>query len=72
MRVARGIYRVSHMVEPHIGLRLDEEDRVLLDACAAKEKLSKSDILRRALRAYATALGVTAEQPKRTRPKPKK
>jgi hypothetical protein len=57
------------MVEPHIGLRLDAEDRALLDACAAHEKLSKSDILRRALRAYAKVLGVTAEQPKRRKPK---
>lgn len=59
------------MPEPHIGLRLDDEDRALLEACAAREKLSKSDILRRALRAYAAGLGVTAE-PERKRPKPKR
>jgi hypothetical protein len=52
------------MTDPHIGLRLDDEDRALLEACSAKEKLSKSDILRRALRAYAVALGVVAEPAK--------
>lgn len=56
------------MTDPHIGLRLDAEDRALLDACSAKEKLSKSDILRRALREYAVRLGVQAE-PKRGRRK---
>jgi uncharacterized protein (DUF1778 family) len=59
------------MTEPHIAIRLDAEDRALLDACAAKEKLTKSDILRRALRAYAAELGVTAEPVKRARSKPK-
>ncbi len=49
------------MTDPHIGLRLDAEDRALLEGCAAKEKLSKSDILRRALREYAVRLGVKAE-----------
>jgi hypothetical protein len=47
-----------------VGLRLDEEDLALLEALVAAEKLSRSDILRRALRAYAKALGVTP-QPKR-------
>jgi hypothetical protein len=59
------------MVEPLFNLRLDAEDQALLDACAAKEKLTKSDILRRALRAYAEGLGITAEPAKRARPKPK-
>lgn len=54
------------MPEPHIGLRLDDEDRTMLEECAAKEKLSKSDILRRALREYAAKLGVTGK-PKRKR-----
>jgi len=53
------------MVDPHMGLRLDAEDRALLDAVAAHEKLTRSDILRRALRAYAKELGVTVENPKR-------
>lgn len=56
------------MPEPHIGLRLDDEDRALLEACSKVEKLSKSDILRRALREYAKKLGVT-EEPKRGRTK---
>lgn len=60
------------MVEPHIGLRLDDEDRALLEGCAAQEKLSKSDILRRALRAYAKALGVEPSSAKRGKAKPKK
>jgi len=60
------------MPEPHLAIRLDAEDRALLDACAAKEKLTKSDILRRALRAYAQSLGVTANGSGRGRTKPKK
>jgi len=52
------------MTEPHIGLRLDPQDRALLAACARKKKLTKSDIMRLALRDYAAALGVTAEPPK--------
>ena len=59
------------MVDPHIGLRLDTEGRELLEACSAHEKLSKSDVLRRALREYAKALGVTAEPTKRPKPKRK-
>jgi hypothetical protein len=59
------------MPEPHIGLRLDAEDRAILEACSAREKLSKSDILRRALRAYATSLGVEIEAVKRRRTKSK-
>lgn len=44
-----------------VGLRLDDEDMALLEACVRVEKLSKSDILRRALRAYAKTLGVDAK-----------
>lgn len=43
---------------PHFALRLDEEDRGLLDAVASREKLTKSDILRRGLREYAARLGI--------------
>jgi uncharacterized protein (DUF1778 family) len=57
------------MTDPHIGLRLDDEDRALLDAVAAHEKLTRSDILRRALRAYAKDLGVTVEPVKRGKSK---
>lgn len=60
------------MTDPHIGLRLDTEDRALLEACSKREKLSKSDILRRALRAYAQALGVKAEPVTRGKSKPKR
>lgn len=59
------------MPETLFNLRLDEEDRALLEACSTKEKLSKSDIFRRALRAYAENLGVT-EQRQRPKPKPKR
>jgi hypothetical protein len=54
------------MSEPHIGLRLDTEDRALLEACSKAEKLNKSDIIRRALRHYAKKLGVVPA-PKRGR-----
>ena len=51
-----------------IALRLDDEDRALLEAVTRAEKLTMSDIFRRALRLYAKDLGV--KQPKPTkRPK---
>ena len=61
------------MPEKLLNIRMDDEDRALLDACSAKEKLTKSDILRRALRAYAAEIGVTADvaKPKRAKPKRK-
>lgn len=55
------------MTEPHIAIRLDDEDRALLAACSAAEKLTKSDILRRALRDYAKKIGVSLEDGKRQR-----
>jgi hypothetical protein len=60
------------MPEKLLNIRMDDEDRALLDACSAKEKLTKSDILRRALRAYAASLGVTAGVAKPRRSKPKR
>jgi hypothetical protein len=53
------------MTEPHMAIRLDAEDRALLEACAKAEKLTKSDIMRRALRAYARSIGVQVGTPKR-------
>jgi hypothetical protein len=44
------------MPEKLINLRMDEEDQELLEACARHEKLTKSEILRRALREYARKL----------------
>jgi predicted transcriptional regulator len=44
--------------KPIIGIRLDPEDVELLDAMAAKEERSRSDVVRRAIRAYAKELGV--------------
>lgn len=60
------------MPEPLFVIRLDAEDRALLEACAAKEKLTMSDTTRRAIRAYAVHLGVEATTPKRGKRKPKK
>lgn len=60
------------MVETLFNVRLDEEDLGLLESCAEREKLTKSDILRRALRAYAAGIGVTPEGKPRTKPKPKR
>jgi hypothetical protein len=37
-------------------IRFDAEDQGLLDRCIAHEKLTASDVLRRALRAYAKSL----------------
>jgi len=39
-------------------IRLDSEDRDILDAIAEAEKLPRSDVLRRGLRHYGKLLGV--------------
>lgn len=46
-----------------VSLRLDNEDSQTLADLVKVEKLSKSDVIRRALRAYAEKLGVA--KPKR-------
>lgn len=52
---------------------LDEEDRALLDACAAKDKLTRSDVVRRAVRAYAQQIGALEPKPRaRAAKKPQK
>jgi hypothetical protein len=51
--------------DPLMNVRLDDEDRALLEAVAAHEKLSKSDIIRRAIREYAARLGVKLPKPKK-------
>jgi len=54
------------MVEkPIVGLRLAPDELALLDALAAHEERSRSDVVRRAIRAYAEKLGVTAKPAKR-------
>lgn len=52
-----------------IGLRLGPDELALLDALAAHEERSRSDVLRRALRAYAEKLGVAAGPVKRLKKK---
>jgi len=47
-----------------VSLRLDGEDSQTLADLVKVEKLSKSDVIRRALRAYAEKLGVL-RKPKR-------
>ncbi len=49
--------------------RIDAEDRALLDAVSEADKLSRGDVLRRALRHYAGHLGV--KLPKTPKPKKK-
>ena len=51
-----------------ITLRLDDEDRRMLDRLCAIEKLSKVEIVRRGLRAYARALGVEQRSRKSSTP----
>ncbi len=43
----------------HFFVMLDEEDRIALEEAAKLEKLTKSDVLRRALRAYYRELRKT-------------
>ena len=54
---------------PTIGIRFTPEELALLDALMATEERSRSDVVRRAVRAYAEKLGVKPSKPKR---KPKK
>ncbi|HEX2876956.1 MAG TPA: ribbon-helix-helix protein, CopG family [Polyangiaceae bacterium] len=54
------------MVEkPIVGIRLSPDELALLEALAAHEERSRSDVLRRAIRAYAEKLGVTVKPAKR-------
>lgn len=48
------------MTIPLFPLGLDAEDRALLEATAKAEKLTRSDVLRRALRDYAKRFEVMA------------
>ena len=54
---------------PAIGLRLPPDELALLDALAEREERSRSDVIRRAIRAYAKALGVEAKPPRKTKGK---
>ena len=60
------------MAEMLISARFDEKDLKLLEACKATEKLTASDILRRAVRHYAKHLGVDAEPASTPKRKKKK
>ena len=54
-------------------VKFPSDDLAILEALEQFERLKRSDIVRRAVRAYATQLGVEAEQgTKPKRPKPKK
>lgn len=46
-------------------IRFEGEDLALLKALEAEERLSRSDVVRRAVRAYAKQLGVEAPKPRR-------
>lgn len=48
-------------------IRLDAEDRALLDAIAEREKMARADVIRRAVRFYSEHLGVRIPKTKRTR-----
>lgn len=62
------------MVEPTttVCVKFPPDDLALLEALEHFERLKRSDIVRRAVRAYAAQLGVGAHQgtkPKRSKPK---
>jgi metal-responsive CopG/Arc/MetJ family transcriptional regulator len=59
-----GIAGLAMTRSPTIGIRFTSEDLELLDLLAEKEERNRSDIVRRAIRAYAVSLGVTVK-PKR-------
>ena len=50
--------------QPNVNLRLDPEDLKLLQEAAKVEKLTRSDTIRRAIRAYAKQLGIQPQSPK--------
>lgn len=54
---------------PTIGIRFTPAELTLLDALMAFEERSRSDVVRRAVRAYAEKLGVKAGPPARKRKK---
>jgi metal-responsive CopG/Arc/MetJ family transcriptional regulator len=58
------------MAETLVGVKLDDEDLGMLEACMAREKLNRSDSIRRAIRHYAEHLGVKPDQ--RSKPKRKR
>jgi metal-responsive CopG/Arc/MetJ family transcriptional regulator len=47
-----------------VALKLDAEHKQLLNELIAVEKLNRSDVLRRAIRAYAKVLGIEPRQGK--------
>lgn len=49
--------------QPQVGVRFDDQDRAILEAVAKHERLTHSDIIRRAVRAYARELGVVPQPP---------
>lgn len=53
-----------------VSLRLEGDDLEALDALIEIERLSRSDVIRRAIRAYANQLGVSPKPPPK-RPKSK-
>lgn len=57
---------------PTIGVRFTREDLALLDSLAAHEERSRSDVVRRAIRAYAKSLGVDAAPPAAVSKRPKR
>ena len=51
--------------KPTVGIRFDLDELALLEALAAHEERSRSDVVRRAVRAYAEKLGVKVTPAKR-------
>ena len=53
---------VSTTGSPNVIVRMDHDDKAILNKLIAFEKLTRSDVIRRAIRAYARQLGVTQAQ----------
>ena len=53
-------------------VKFPPDDLALLEALEQFERLKRSDIVRRAVRAYAIQMGVADDQGRPKRPKPKK
>jgi hypothetical protein len=53
------------MADPEVVcVRFDHDDHRLLDALVEMERLKRSDVIRRAVRAYAARLGVKPKKKK--------